>query len=80
MVGYQDPDRIQDLTADDPCQKVIFILKMIIESHADDTGAVRDLLNGYFLKRRPDDQFLETVRKRLLYIPFSLQKYNLQPL
>ena len=80
MVGDQDPDRIQDLTADDPCQKVIFILKMIIESHADDTGAVRDLFDGYFLKRRPDDQFLETVRKRLFYIPFSLQKYNLQPL
>jgi hypothetical protein len=53
---------------------------MIIKSHADDTGAVRDLFDGYFFKRRFDDQVFQAVRKRDLYIPFPLQKTTSMPL
>jgi hypothetical protein len=52
---------------------------MVIKSHTDDSGAIRDLLDRYFLKRLFDDELLQTLRKPPLYISAFLQKYNLRP-
>ena len=79
QVGQQYLDRVENIPAHDPREQVIFILKMVIKSHTDDSGAIRDLLDRYFLKRLFDDELLQTLRKPPLYISAFLQKYNLRP-
>ena len=70
IVLKQHPDRGGNLLAADPLKELILVLKMIIESHPDYTGAIRDLFDRDFLNRFLKNKLLKAVRKKDLYFRF----------